>query len=508
MESPLELAEIAENLSKLLDTNPIKAIEVASKLDGDINYQLLKAAILVDGGSILKNKEAIKIGVDIFELAHELFPENAYITYNLANGWHLFAMAIEYKGFSWYQETYVLRLRARKLFYSAQISSSVSYELKSQALTNLANLLWSSYRWVEAYDFYIDALQADNKNGIASSGALKMLRYALDNNIGNHELLSEEIKHLAVHVNSNTDTIQDYGGVRAVAGILEEIRQIPAEEKFIKYEAKDDFENFVLRNNLTLSPTIHSVKHDSKRWDKLNIDSISSFVKKGWQIPEIFPMFNVMKSDYILARKILYDVINNSYEDTGTYSDTLDYANYGVRTSALTLAQRLAFDVLDKIAVASLFYLNIGGAKCTNFKTAWFKENKPNSKLKILHPKILAEIESGNPALSALVEISHDLSDKDGYLKEKQVARNSSTHRFTVLHDLGSMPESDSKCLEHFDYAKFEYETLSTLKLVRSSLVYFVHMIMLREDRITKGQDGLFAPMIVPSHEDIRGLDK
>lgn len=507
-ESLLELAKIAENLRKLLDTDPLKALEEANKLDGNINYQLLKAAILVDGGAILKNVDAIRNGVDIYESVHELHPENAEITYNLANGVHSLALANEYIDFTWYQDTYFLRLRARKLFYSVKTNDSVSFEIISQALTNLANLHWSSYRWVEAYDFYVDALQFDNKNGIASSGALKMLRYALSNGIGNHELLRDEIKHLAVHVNSNTSTIEAYGGVNAVTDILNEKSGIPAEEKFRRYESKDDFEDFVLRNNLTLSPTIHLVEHKSERWDELNIASVSSSVKTCSQIPEIFPMFNVMKSDYILARKIFYDAINNSYIDTGTYSDTLDYACYGVQTSALTLAQRIAFDVLDKIAVASISYLKIGGAKQTTFRTAWFRKNKSNDGIKILSPKILAEIESGNTALLALAEISNDLSDEGGYLKEKQSARNSSTHRFTILHDMGYLSESESRCLEHFNYEEFQYETLSTLKLARSALLYIVQMIMLREGRLSEQSDGLLMPMTVPSHEYIRGLDE
>ncbi|MFT4574824.1 MAG: hypothetical protein ACI85E_002031, partial [Marinomonas primoryensis] len=113
----------------------------------------------------------------------------------------------------------------------------------------------------------------------------------------------------------------------------------------------------------------------------------------------------------------------------------MDYACFGVNESALALAQRSALDILDKVAVATLSYLEVGGAKRTSFKEAWFKKRKEKDDKEEFKPKILQEIENGNTALLALTEVSRDLSNKSGYLFEKQASRNSSTHRFTVLHD-------------------------------------------------------------------------
>jgi hypothetical protein len=175
-------------------------------------------------------------------------------------------------------------------------------------------------------------------------------------------------------------------------------------------------------------------------------------------------------------------------------------------TSALALAQRSALDILDKVAVATLSYLGIGGAKRTSFKEAWFKKGKDEKEK--LKPAILNEIENGNTALLALTEVSRDLSNKIGFLSEKQASRNSSTHRFTVLHDLGSIPKSHSGCLEHFDYEVFLKESLNTLKLARSSVIYFVQMVLIREVKLSEQKNGLIMPLIVPSHEDMRGIDE
>mgnify|MGYP001403843043 CR=1 FL=1 len=128
--------------------------------------------------------------------------------------------------------------------------------------------------------------------------------------------------------------------------------------------------------------------------------------------------------------------------------------------------------------------------------------------LEKLKPAILTEIENGNTALLALTEVSRDLSNKIGFLSEKQASRNSSTHRFTVLHDLGSIPKSHSGCLDHFDYEVFLKESLNTLKLARSSVIYFIQMVLIRELKLSEQTDGHRIPFIVPSHEDIRGIEE
>jgi len=499
----LEFEAIAEHLQNLLDENPRQAIAEAEKLDESINFRLLKAAIFVDAGAAVKEKNIVSRGVEIYQSTLKEHPKSSELQYNLANGFHALASSTPYDGFTWYQETHDNRKKAKSLFYASANARNATSEIRSQAFTNLGNLLRSSYRWVEAYDYYILALNEDRHNAVASSGALKILRYAITQNIGDVDLLNQEIEHLAAHIISNKDSIQEYAGKVAVEGILAEIDSISAKTKVVDYKDENEFIEFVIANNLTLSPTIHSHKHMSKRWDVLGIASVTSDIDLGNSIPEIFAMFNVIKSDFILARHLLFNAVSNHFEDTGTYSDTLDYACYGVNESALALAQRAALDILDKIAVAALSYLNIAGARYTSFKQAWFKEKSED-----FAKKIEAEISVGNTALLALTEIARDLIEHEGYLHQKQNARNSSTHRFTVLHDFGSLPESESRCLEHYEYDDFSKDSLLTLKLARCAIIYFVQMIQLREERLEYGREGLVMPMTVPSHEYIRGHDE
>lgn len=505
----MELAEQTEKLNRLVDENPQEAIRQALELSGSINIDMLKAATLVDAGGLLKDFDSVFKGVEIFRFVVGKCKENSELSYNLANGLHALALSTRYEGYSWYGITEKYRLEARQLFYKAAIDSEASHDTRSQSFTNLGNLLWSSYRWVEAYDFYSQALEENPKNGVASSGALKMLRYTLSQGLGEPELVKSEIEHLADHVNQNIETIYSYSGEYGVNGITGEITDIRPIKKTEQVAHIDSYKGFIVKNNLTLSPTIHSHTDGSQCWDNINIASVISTTGSGGSVPEIFAMVNVLKSEYILARQLLFDACHERFKETGNYNDTLDYACYSVNQSALALAQRSALDILDKIAVASLSYLGIDGAKGASMKTAWFKKGKKGQKPRELAPVIEEEVEKGNTALLAMTEISRDLSNEQGFLAIKQSSRNSSTHRFTVLHDMGFPHESgESGCVEHYRFQEFARESLQTLKLARAGVVYFVQMVRIRERRLSGERDGVSLPLFVPSHEYIRGLEE
>lgn len=67
----MELAEQAERLNRLVDENPREAIREALELSGNINIDLLKAAILVDVGGLLKDFDSVFRGVEVFRFVVE-----------------------------------------------------------------------------------------------------------------------------------------------------------------------------------------------------------------------------------------------------------------------------------------------------------------------------------------------------------------------------------------------------------------------------------------------------
>ena len=504
----MELTDITKKLERLTDDNPNQAIKEALQLSGDIYLELLKAATLVNAGEIVKNSDAIRTGVEIYRNAVVKYQDNPALKYNLANGLHALVRSTKDDDtswstwFQWHQETEDSRLEARQYLYVAANAAHASLDIRTQSFTNLGKILKLSHRWVEAYDFYTLALKENPRNGVASHGALEILRGALHQGLGDHELLAEEMRYLKKHVSKNMETTQAYVGAYGLKCIVDQIKDIHIGDQKRPVNECGGYESFVVSNNLTLSLTIHSHKHDPKFWDTINILSVTSGANGNRSVPEIFAMINILKSDYILARQIFFDASKRLFNETGNYNDTLDYACYGINESALALAQRSALDILDKVAVATLAYLGVYEAKKTSFKQAWFEKSTKKYK-----PEILQEINDGNTALLALTEIAIDLSiNKGGFLSEKQTSRNSSTHRFTVFHDLGKIPTSKSGCLEHFDYEIFLKEALYTLKLARSSVIYFVQMVLIQEKKhlTEKDKQNIFlTELTVPSYEDI-----
>ena len=118
-----------------------------------------------------------------------------------------------------------------------------------------------------------------------------------------------------------------------------------------------DYEKFVARHRLVLSLTIEGLDCSLKRWDSLCFDSITEPVGSASGVPPLFAMLNVMKSDFLAARYLAYQALTAKFPDSGFYTDTLDYAVYGIAPSLLSLAQRACIDVLDKIAAATTEYL-------------------------------------------------------------------------------------------------------------------------------------------------------
>jgi hypothetical protein len=105
-----------------------------------------------------------------------------------------------------------------------------------------------------------------------------------------------------------------------------------------------------------------------------------------------------------------------------------------------------------------------------------------------------------------LAEVSLDIR-KGGFLHEKKTYRHSSTHQFTILHDLGCEPNRQSAYIAHCNIDKFKSLLLESLQLVRSAILYFVEMTQIGES-YKKNNSGKTAPMIVPSHHWVRGEDK
>jgi len=499
--------EIDDHYKVLMDENPREAIESVRRLKSDelidnINIDMIKAGTLIDAGAIISDLSAINEGIEILNRLKSVLPNRDELSYNLANGIIARANLLQFAYPDWFLATLDDRRQARLLFRRAAISKTIHRETASLSFTNLANSLRRSGRQVEAYDAYINALNIDPTNGIALTGAARVLLWYERRNIGDPKILRGlAAKYLKV-AREYPDRITDLAGKKAfesLSKLLEHeipIGTVPDVSKGSPYQ------QFIAKHRLALSPTIEGLDLSISLWDSLHILSVTEPIDVADGAPPLFAMFNMLKSDYLAARYLAFQALENQIIESGKYVDTLDYANYGIDVSLLELAQRASLDLLDKVAIATTEYLKLPGkASSIYFSNRWFKDRSP-SKLQAWQTEINAEIHRGNLPLYAITEVSRDV-EEGGYLREKKIYRHSSTHRFTVLHDLGGHPIRDSKFIDHYPLATFTEQVIETLQLSRAILFSFTEMISFHEQSMN--QDGKAMPLFLPDHDWIRG---
>ncbi|MCH7716976.1 MAG: hypothetical protein IH876_12660 [Gemmatimonadetes bacterium] len=348
------------------------------------------------------------------------------------------------------------------------------------------------------------AVQCDPGNSIASSGAAKLLLYLADRRVGRPAVLRGLAQRYMRLGRETLDTARAHSGRRADQAV-ESVQPVEAPEWELDLDSLGDYEQFVARHRLVLSPTVEGLDPGLKRWDALRVDSIREPIDAPHGVPPIFAMFNLLKADFLAARWLAYRAIEDPPTESASYGDTLDYAVYGVSGSLLTLAHRSAIDLLDRVAVAASEYFRLPGeSRHVYFWNRWHVLDGRRLKQSVeWQPEVRVEIEAGNLAVAALGELAEDIAE-GGFLNPQRTLRHVSTHRFAVLHDMGTEPSRTSPHAEHFDLLDFERRTLDALKIARAAILYLTEAIALCEGRLA-ADGGPVGTLIVPPHHYVRG---
>ncbi len=310
--------------------------------------------------------------------------------------------------------------------------------------------------------------------------------------------------HLA-RAKKDQERIVELAGPKAADELKELLQEDLAGGEYPNLSQATPYEQFVARERLALSLTIEGLQPELRRWDSLRLESIVEPLDREHGVPPVFAMFNVLKADYLAARWQCYVALHEGAPESGSYADTLDSARYGVNVSLLVLAQRAAIDVLDKIAVFVAEYLETkeNPAKIS-FRGRWY-EKEESTGLRRWHPGIASELSSGNRGFIALADAASDLNG-GGYLHSKKADRDTGTHRFGVIHDLGNEPSRPSAYVTHYATEEFVETLLETLRLTKAALIYLAEAVGRREARLAHGKR--VGPLIVPDHEWVRGEDE
>lgn len=508
------LHELSVHLNSLLDSDPAEAVRQARMIDLNApdRYQLmnLRAAVLVDGGASTEQKDAIEEAIALFRELESQFPTVPGVAYNLANGL-VAAVGNPPNDQSWldHQElTRGYRAEARRCFWKVTQSLEGNPELKTQSWTNLANQLSSSFRLGEAHDARLAALDIDPGNGVAAYAAARDLLWLYDQG-GCSDLTRVEAAMLAKIARHHQVRVALYAGAAAaeqIAAFADQFDDPPPRPLHI-----DPFIGWIERERLTLAPVVELVDPNLGKVDWLMLPGILERASdtRGFP-PPVFAMFNVLKSDFILARDLAWRALDEDvWPATGRFADTLDYAKYGTDMSAIILAHRTALDLLDKVAVTANHYFELGQAPDkVHFGKLWRGSPDKATGLRPLAPGVEKAIRDGASALYGLVELAEDYDSSAGILRSQKNLRNAGTHRFVVLHDLGDPSHSrQAPEIEHHSLKNFTHEAMRALRVARSAIQTLALAITQHERGMAERQNGLFGSLTVPDHDWIRGRD-
>lgn len=509
---PKTFTDLSSYLSTLLNRNPEEAVKQARKIDLEkpdrFNLMSLRAAILVDGGGLTNHQDAIEEGLALFRELHCLFPQQASISYNLANGL-VATIGNPPRDRSWldHQErTFEKRSEARQYYWKVAQDFGCDPALRTQAWTNLANQFSNSYRLSEAQDAWLAALKIDPENGVAASSAARNLMWIFEQGCSSN-LTRDEAMMLAKIALRHQDRVMQYAGAQAAKQIAAFANELG--DSAPRSPHTDPFIAWVERERLTLAPAVELVDPALGKLDWLMLSGISERESGASGMPPpVFAMFNILKSDFILARDMVWRVINdNPWPTTGRFADTLDYATYGPDASALILAHRSALALLDKVAVTANHYFELGQQPDkVNFGKLWRQKPDKVTGICPLAKTVDTTIRNGVSALYGLVELADDYDNKDGILRPQKDLRNAGTHRFVILHDLENPTCSrDVPEVEHHYRELFTHEVLHALRVARSSIQMLALAITQHEQGLAAQKSGMVGTLTVPDHDWVRG---
>lgn len=516
-----KIAQMIEELTTLADENPSAALARVSELGESPAETFASAAILIDCGGRLENLATVDKGVKTLEALRKHAKPDPGLSYNLANGLQSRARLTYGPSSPFCGQSFEDHFQARILFGQTARSKHAPTDLASQALTNMGTLLQDTSRWIEALDYFRAAQRMYPRNAVAMLKEMTLLQQLAQlfqsepdtyQSYGHLPTITERFRALGVYAEQNFDTFVAFSGNTGVRYLQKQIEIAGSIPPNPQETIEEPYLRFISEYDLALCLYCSSAGYASGLFDVLTIPKITRTFEDEDGVPEIYAMLNVMKADFAFARQVFFEThefdIDTPYLETTTHADTLDYSLYGVRYSALTSAQRIAFDILDKIAVAIACYLRMPKAHKVSFAGLWGRQEKGGAFR--LHKEIAQCLATGNFGLVALHNIFHDMSNDHsrglGILEAHKSYRNASTHRFTVLHDFGKLErKSPSLAVDHQDITEFERLTLDSLKLARSAIFYFVDTIVFAEATKSWRDDRIVVSMPVPDHGYIRG---
>lgn len=362
--------------------------------------------------------------------------------------------------------------------------------LKHQILINLSISLCDSGRIIEALQF-LDIVLKESPNYpqalISRADTLHFLSWAT--NCSPTISLYNEIYECnlnGISTGQLPDSLRERCiqncilAVRKIESYGFDIKNLKKERKVSEREFKkhSEYRKFCLEHFISLNEHAIYCGCIASTNDDLTI-GVKHARFKGKIVPKLELLLNRLKSEFDLARRLLYQSqYEKSIPETVLYSELLDGEVINSRTEMLRSSFRICYGILDKIAfgICKFYQLSEKGENIL-FESFWNPRSKPErwntlNSLKNIH-------------LGALYSIACDLNTKTGELKHFKNWRNKLEHNVLILKDGADLEGDllgiydDPDFFETVDINDFKSKTFHLLQLTRSAIFSFVYCIRL-----------------------------
>jgi len=254
-------------------------------------------------------------------------------------------------------------------------------------------------------------------------------------------------------------------------------------------KAETTYRGWCLHQRLFLSPLNDALRLTAAAQDVIHLPSHTCKIEEKPRFPNYY---NLLKQEYVAARYMLYEAINEGNEHISDNDvlllDGFDGVQFGYRAEQLKTAYRLAYSLFDKIGLFLNDYYSVGmSAGAVKFRTIWGTREKSKFELYACFS------ESKNWPLRGLYYLSKDLFDEnfnDVALPDSQELanlRNRTEHRFLSLQDYPANVQ-DSVTHAYMTIADFADKTLRIMSMAREALIY-LSLAMHREESLRHQND-------------------
>ena len=394
---------------------------------------------------------------------------------------------------------------------------------RCQVFTNLGNCMDTVGRFIEAQEYWEQALALEPKFGMAvGNKGCGLETYAQALYDPGHQMLFLKSAHAAVTSALGKKVLFDgiYPQARAhfesVKNRIES--RVPNLSKIQLHdhpmgenEAERTYRTWCLENKLFLNPLNDLGSHSVANRDVLMLPSFKTKVKEP---PTLVGFFNQLKQEYASARWLLYegtqiDEIHFSDREVLLYN-TLDYSCHALAVEKTKIAFRVAYSVFDKLAFFLNEYLQLGiRDRDVYFKTFWYQHRSARP-----FPLRPAFTNLDNWPFRGLFWLAKDLFDErysdviEPEARDFYVIRNRLEHSSLRVYEdfsagLSSELEIFSNRLAYsITRGDLNAKTLRLFKLVRSAMIYVFLGMHREEARRGHEENALAFPMEITLLDD------